>query len=162
MATMQFYVTIDGAKQGPFKGEGSSAATKSKIVGLAFTYGVTSPRDPATGLPTGKRQHAPVAFVKAWGAATPQIFQACTTNEMLKSVIFEFIETMPDGKEAVAYTIMLTNAAVSAVTLDIPGPPAVPAGTTQKLQEVSLTFQKIEISSLLGKTSTVDDWTGAA
>jgi type VI secretion system secreted protein Hcp len=162
MATKQFYVTIDGAKQGAFKGEGSTPATKSKIIGLAFSYGVTSPRDPATGLPTGKRQHAPVAFVKAWGAATPQIFQACTTNEVLKSVLFEFLETLPDGKEAVAFAITLTNAAVSAVTLEIPGPPAVPAGATQELQEVSLTFQKIEIRSLLGQTSTVDDWTSAA
>jgi hypothetical protein len=101
---------------------------------------VTLPRDPATGLPTGKRRHAPVAFVKVW----------------------EFLETLPDGKEAVAYTRALTNAAVSAATLAIPGPPAVPAGATEQLQEVSLTFQKIEIRSLLGQTGTVDDWTGGA
>jgi type VI secretion system secreted protein Hcp len=141
MAPKQFYVAIDGARQGAFKGEGSTAATKSKIIGLAFSYGVTSLCDPVTGLPTGKRQH---------------------TNEVLKSVLFVFLEPPPDGKEAVAYTIALSNAAVSAVTLAIPGPPEVPAGATQELQGVSLTFQKIEIRSLLGQTSTVDDWTSGA
>jgi hypothetical protein len=36
MATKQFYVTIDGARQGAFKGESSAPATKSEIIGLAF------------------------------------------------------------------------------------------------------------------------------
>jgi type VI protein secretion system component Hcp len=83
------------------------------------------------------------------------------TNEVLKSVLFEFIETMPDGKEEVGFTVALANAAVGAVR-QIPGPPPVPAGSTQEPQEVTLTFEKIEIRSLFGETGTVDDWASAA
>lgn len=36
-------------------------------------YQVKSPRDAASGLASGKRQHRPVTFVKEWGAATPQL-----------------------------------------------------------------------------------------
>lgn len=36
---------------------------------------IISPRDAASGMPTGKRQHAPVTFVKEWGPATPQLAQ---------------------------------------------------------------------------------------
>jgi hypothetical protein len=35
--------------------------------------GVQSPRDSASGMASGRRQHAPVKFVKEWGAATPQL-----------------------------------------------------------------------------------------
>ena len=34
---------------------------------------VLTPRDAASGLPTGKRQHAPMTIVKEWGAASPQL-----------------------------------------------------------------------------------------
>lgn len=30
-------------------------------------------RESASGMPTGKRQHSPVTFVKEWSAATPQL-----------------------------------------------------------------------------------------
>jgi type VI secretion system secreted protein Hcp len=75
MATM-FYATVTGAKQGAFKDESPSADFKGKIPGVDFSYGVESPREPATGLPTGKRQHHPVIFTKLWGASSPQFYDA--------------------------------------------------------------------------------------
>ncbi|WP_309602396.1 hypothetical protein [Sphingomonas sp.] len=36
-------------------------------------YQVKGPRDAASGLASGKRQHKPVTFVKEWGPATPQL-----------------------------------------------------------------------------------------
>lgn len=37
------------------------------------SYTIISPRDSASGLPTGKRQHKPMTFVKEWGAASPEL-----------------------------------------------------------------------------------------
>lgn len=34
---------------------------------------VLTPRDAASGLPTGKRQHSPMTIVKEWGAASPEL-----------------------------------------------------------------------------------------
>lgn len=36
-------------------------------------YQVSGPRDAASGLATGKRQHKPMTIVKEWRAATPQL-----------------------------------------------------------------------------------------
>ena len=36
-------------------------------------YKVRGPRDAASGMASGKRQHGSVTFVKEWGAATPQL-----------------------------------------------------------------------------------------
>ncbi len=153
----EYYVSIEGAKQGKFKGESIREAWKEKIPAIGFEYEVKSPRDAASGLATGKRQHQPVTIVKQWGASSPQIFQALVTNELLKTVLFEFVRTNSNGEEQVFYTIKLTNATIvsfhphinqqNSNSNDIP-----------ETEEVSFTFQKIELENKLAKTMATDDW----
>lgn len=157
-----FDVTIEGTKQGRFKGERG----RDKIAGLAFHYDVKSPRDAATGMASGKRQHGAITFTKAIDSSSPQIFQALTSNEVLKSVLFEFRSTSADGQEMVFYQITLTNASISEVEqyIDMPGLVTSAAGKhsaasdSSPLEDVSLTFQKIEVASQVGKTMAADDW----
>ena len=147
----EFYVTIEGAKQGKFKGDGRSKAHKDQITGLAFDYEVISSRDPASGQATGKRQHKPVTITKRWGAATPQLFQALITNEVLTSVRIEFVKTSSAGKEYVYHKIKLTDATISDIHQHA-------AAETRELEEVSFTFRKIEIENVDGRTAATDDW----
>src|SRR6267378_570714 len=49
-----FNVAITGQKTGAFKGEGVRLRDRGKSVGITYAYELSSPRDPATGLPTGK------------------------------------------------------------------------------------------------------------
>jgi type VI secretion system secreted protein Hcp len=107
------YLSITGKKQGQFKGESMNPKRKGWIEVLAFAYEVKSPYDVQSGQATGKRQHQPVVIRKQWGAATPQIFQALVTNEVLESVLFQFEQVGPDGQEYVYQTIKLTNAIVA-------------------------------------------------
>jgi hypothetical protein len=43
------------------------------VLKSAAIHTVNAPRDASSGMPTGKRQHNPVVFVKEWGAATPEL-----------------------------------------------------------------------------------------
>lgn len=153
----EFYVTVEGQKQGRFRGESQREAHRGKFPAFGFSYAVASPRDAATGQASGKRQHGPVTFLKRWGAASPQIFQALATNEVLPSVRFEFLETDPTGEEVVAETIKLVNATVSRfrryVDRTLPAGAEAPAA-----EEVELTFQRIELENTGAKTMAVDDW----
>lgn len=153
-----FYVTIEGAKQGKFKGESLPAAQKEKLAGLRFSYQVSAPHDAATGQASGKRQHSPVSFTKEWGAASPQLFEAAVTNEVLKSVIFEFVKTNAEGKQYVFQTIRLTNATVSSIRSIIG--PLVPgdASDVRAYDEIALSFQSITIENTDGKTAAMDSW----
>ena len=155
MAANEFYITINGQKQGQFKGEGR----QNQIVGVGFQYEVTSPRDAATGQATGRRMHKPVVITKEWDAASPQLFQALVTNENLPHVDLQFVRTAPDGREEAFYTIKLTNATITSIrqyTGVLPG--ATNAADIHQLEEVSFTFQKIEVESTIGKTMATDDW----
>src|SRR5215472_6489461 len=94
----KFYVTMEGAVQGKFKGELSEKDMPNKLAGLQFSFEMTAPYDKATGQSAGKRQMHPVSFIKERGAASAMIFHALTTNEVIKSVLFEFYHTKPDGE----------------------------------------------------------------
>jgi type VI secretion system secreted protein Hcp len=110
------YVSIKGMKQGPFKGEVLQKGFEGKIAGLKFHYDVLSPRDPATGMATGKRQHKPVMITKEWGAASPQLFQALVTNEVLSEVVIDFVSVDPKGVMALSHSIKLTNAGIADIS----------------------------------------------
>jgi len=162
----EFYVTIEGKKQGAFKGESPREVHKAKIAGLSYQHQIQSPRDAATGQASGKRQHGPISITKEWGPASPQIFQALVTNEVLPTVLFEFIHTTSDGAEETYHTIKLLNATVSSVEY-MTGTGGESASTakhgsaydTHELEKVKFTYQRIEIENVTGKTSAVDDWT---
>lgn len=104
------------------------------------------------GQASGKRQHGPIVVTKMVGTASPQIFQACTTNEVLKSVVVN----LPGGEEGSGYTIKLSNATVSEVKQYT----EVLNGQAMVLEDVSFTFQKIEVQDPGTKTMATDDWMG--
>lgn len=43
---------------------------------------LVAPRDSASGMPTGKRQHKPITFVKEWGPASPQLLAMKPTYDV--------------------------------------------------------------------------------
>lgn len=156
----EFYVTIDGLKTGRFHGEGKKDSNKGKIVGLEFHSEVTSPRDVATGMPTGKRQHKPITITKEWGAASPQLFNALVTNESLTSVLFEFIDTLADGKEQVVQTVKLTGASISGFRQyigDVGNFIYDSTADSRKLENVTFYFRTIEMTNVAAKTTASDD-----
>jgi type VI secretion system secreted protein Hcp len=132
-------VAVKGQKQGQFKGQ---SARPDKWIPF------TSPRDIATGQASGKRQYSPIVVTKEWGAA----------NEALPLVEFEFPKANLRGEETVFESVTLTNATISAVKQYIGFPAAGQPASPHSLEDVSFTFQKIEVTNYEGKTTFVDDW----
>ena len=154
------YVSVTGAKQGQFKQETPREKHKNKMEAVAFSFEVASPRDAASGQASGKRQYKPLMITKRIGPATPQLFQALTTNEALPTVLLEFTATDKNGEEYVSYTIKLVNASVTSIRQHTQPAAAGSAGThdAPQMEEIGFTFQRIEIESKDGKTMAVDDW----
>lgn len=148
------YVSIRGVKQGPFKGEVLQKGFEGKIAGTKFRYEIVSPRDPMTGMATGKRQHKPVMITKEWGAASPQLFQALVANEVLSEVVIDFVGPDPRGIMALTHSVKLTNANITDISHSTE---AIATGGIRHLEDVSFTFQKIELIDVRGNTSAIDD-----
>jgi type VI secretion system secreted protein Hcp len=168
-AAYNVMVSVKGTKQGQFKGESAHAggANKDKIDAIGFTFEIGSPRDAATGQVSGKRQYKPLQITKMLGAASPQFFQALTTNEVLQSVTLEFTKTNANGEEFIFYTIKLTNATIASIrqhTADTDAGEGAAsakhtgAASAQQIEDITISFQKIEITNNESKTMAVDDW----
>jgi type VI secretion system secreted protein Hcp len=156
------YMTINGSKQGRFKGNSGKSGRHGWIEVLSCSYSVQSPRDAATGQASGKRVHKPVQIVAEWGTATPQLFQALVSNEVLAEVTIDFVDTNKDGKSYVRQTKKLVNATISSLrsqAIFSNGP--IRHGhslTLDEYLEIDMTFHPIEWTWKNGGKTYSDDW----
>ena len=79
---------------------------------------------------------------------------ALVENEVLRTVVFEFVQTADDGSKEVYHTITLSQARVSAVRQRAGADAGSAAG---ELEDVSFTFVRIEIKNLSENTVADDD-----
>src|ERR1051325_1107485 len=89
---MAIYAKIKGAKQGVLTGGVSAQSFSGQIQVDTVVFGVGSPADVSTGLPTGKRVARPVVITKPVDRSSPLLHQACTTNESLTIDISYVVE----------------------------------------------------------------------
>ena len=159
------FVSVVGAKQGKFKGEGVQGPHKDHIALLSFAFEMKSPRDLVTGQSSGKRQYSPVCFMKEAGGSTPQFFQATLGNEVLKEVTFEFTRTNAQGAEYVYQTVKLTDATIGSFKRFTGHPnqgstPTHAALTVDdiQLEEICFSFKRIDVEDKDAKTMAYDVW----
>jgi type VI secretion system secreted protein Hcp len=155
-AAVAAYLKIEGTKQGSFKGE-TAGMHAGSIPVVEFNYQPQSPRDAATGQASGKRMHETLRIMKEVDAASPQLMKAMTSNEVLKDVLIEFVHPGPGGKEEMYKTMHLMDAMISAVHRT----GGTGAGKAGEREEITFTFQKIEMTSRDGKKMASDDWMAA-
>src|SRR6478672_10887733 len=84
------YLKLKGAKQGPIEGSVTQKGREKKIMVIAVSHEIVSPRDPASGLPTGKRMHKPFVITKELDKSSPILYQVLCTNENVSEWTLEF------------------------------------------------------------------------
>ena len=160
------YLTLNGQKQGNIQG-GVTVKTHENAIAVQYLQSkIVSPRDPASGLPAGKRQHEPLVFRKAVDKSTPKLLTAMVTNENLTVATFKFFRTSVQGQEQGYFNIVLTNASLASANLyhpdsmDTSAPTASSNGSGggPELEEYTFTYQKIQWTYLDGGISAEDDW----
>ena len=151
VSTMNMWV--EGENQGVMKGGCTEAGLEESIEVFGYSHNVISPRDAASGLPTGKRQHMPLVVVKEIDQATPLLYQALAANENLNDVKLEFRRYNPETQQVEWYfTIDLLNAAIASIQ-------DYSAGTMHHpMETVSFAYQKITWTWEDGGYTATDDW----
>lgn len=155
---MPIHLTLKGQKQGDIKGGCTQKGREGSIIIFAFDHDIMSPRDIASGLPTGKRQHRPVKITKEIDKASPLLYTVLCTNENLKEVLFKFWKPSAAGTEKQYYTIKLTNANIASMKTFFPNMLFPENTKLPHLEEVTFTYQKIEWTFTDGGITSEDDW----
>ena len=157
------YLSITGQKQGHIQGSVTLKGKEGQIAVYAVNHEILSPRDPASGLPTGRRMHKPLIITKELDKSTPLLYNSLTTNENLPEVILRFWAPSMhagsgSGMEIQNFTIKLTNASISSIELDMENNKLTELIKLPVLQRISFTYQKIEWTWVDGGITATDDW----
>jgi type VI secretion system secreted protein Hcp len=158
---IDMFLEVEDTKAGKIKGE-AKKPQEDKIVILNYIFHVDAPRDIASGAASGKRRHYPLRVTKLVDMSSPALFQALTTNSVIKKAILTVRRgTTTAGKfDDVIYT--LTNGGVTNIEtgIDVGLTDDDDNEATQKrnTEVVEFTYQKIEIEHVISKITASDDW----
>lgn len=161
------YITIEGATQGPITqgaftedsvGNIWQEGHEDQIMVQAIDHVVTIPRDPQSGQPSGQRVHKPFKFTAALNKATPLIYNALTSGEMLPTVEVQWWRTNSAGKQEHFFSTILEDCLVVDVDCQMPHAQNPDNQDYTQLLTVSLSYRKITWEHTIAGTSGADDW----
>jgi len=147
------YLKLQGQTQGQIKG---SVTQKGMVI--AAHHEVVSPRDPASGLPTGKRMHKPFVITKELDKASPLLYNVLTNNENITEWELKFYRPSATGAEQQHYTVKLTNANIAAIHFKMENNKNPELMRYAEYEEVAFTYQRIEWTWMDGGITAEDDW----
>jgi type VI secretion system secreted protein Hcp len=157
------YLKLKGQKQGPINGGCTQKGRENLIVVFSVNHEIVSPRDMASGLPTGKRQHKPLIITKAIDKSSPLLYNVLTTNENISEWELKFWTPQLAaaggvGTEKQHYTIKLTNANIASIRFLMADNRNPELARLTEYEEVAFTYQKITWTWTDGGVTADDDW----
>ncbi len=152
------YLRLKGETAGEVKGSVTQAGREDSIMVIGFEHDVVSPRDAASGLPTGKRQHMPITITKEIDLSTPILYQIMVQNENIPEWKMQCFQPSAAGQEQQHYTITLTNASIAGIRAEMLNNKYSENMQHKEREHVSFCYQKIEWTWEEGGISTQDDW----
>ena len=123
-----------------------------------FSHEIHSPRDAASGLPTGKRRHTPFQVLIRQSQATPLLLQAQSRNEVLPEVKILFFRRSDIGTEEQYFTYTLTNARITSFRTWAPNKQDPAATPYVPSSELAFTYETITSTYVDGGVEHIDDW----
>ncbi len=157
------FLKLKGQIQGDIKGSVIQKGREGKIMVIAVSHEIVSPRDAASGQATGKRQHKPFVITKELDKSSPLLYKALVNNENITTWELQHFTSQSGGSggggaEVNHYTVKLTNAKIvdiKSIMLNNKNPEL---SRYAEYEEIAFTYQKIEWLWVLGGITASDDW----
>jgi type VI secretion system secreted protein Hcp len=152
------YLSITAERQGVIRGSVTQKGREGQILIIAVQHEIVAPRDPQSGIPTGRRMHKPFNIWKELDCSSPLLQAVLCTNENIVSARFDFWTASATGQEKQHYTVRLTNANISGITFKMANIRSAKLQRLAEYEEIALTYQKIEWTWNDGGKTAGDDW----
>ena len=156
------YLTLVGVKSGKIEGSVTQKGRERSIAVIATSHEISSPRDAASGMASGKRIHKPFVITKEIDKSTPKLLNVLVTNENLEEWTLKYwrpsVSGPGAGVEQQHYTVKLTDASISSIRQVMPNNKNPELQRYETYEEVSFVYGQIEWTWVDGGISTVDSW----
>jgi type VI secretion system secreted protein Hcp len=152
------YLRLAGETQGDILGSVTQAGREDSIMVIGTSHELVSPRDAASGLPTGKRQHKPFVVTKEIDKSTPLLYYSLCNNENIVTWEMQYWQPSATGVENQFYTVKLYNASISGIRAEMLNNKYPENMQHREREHISFCYQKIEWIWVEGGISAMDDW----
>lgn len=152
------YLKLKGQKSGECKGSVTQKGREGKIMVIAVSHDIVSPRDAASGLPTGKRMHKPFVITKELDKSSPLLYNILVHNENITEWELQFWQPSATGAEKQHYSIKLLNANIASIDFRMANNKHPDLMKFSEYEEVAFTYQKITWTWVDGGITAEDDW----
>src|SRR4051812_21563272 len=152
------YLTITAARQGLIRGSVTQKGREGKILVIGVQHEIVCPRNPQSGLPTGKRMHKPLMVTKELDRASPPLYAVLCANENISEARLDFYTSTFTGQEKQHYTVRLTNANISSIAFKMANIRSPKLVRFVEYEEISFTYEKIQWTWTEGGITASDDW----
>ncbi len=157
------YLKLKGQKQGEVKGSVTQKGREGKIMVIAVSHDIISPRDAASGLPTGKRMHKPFVITKELDKSSPLLYNILVNNENVPEWELQFwtpqlAAKSGGGTEVQHYSVKLVNANIASIAFRMANNKHPDLMKFAEYEEVAFTYQKIIWTWTEGGITAEDDW----
>jgi type VI secretion system secreted protein Hcp len=151
---VDMFLKIEGEITGDIQGDVTEAGKEGWIECISYQHSVVSPRDAASGLPTGKRQHKPFTITKAIDKASPLLYKVLIDNENLLYVDLYFYEDTEHY-----FTIRLEDAHIASMQTFIPPDPLDTVASGERpIEQVTFVYGKIIWTHEVASIESSDSW----
>lgn len=155
---MPAHMTLEGEQQGTIDGSCEMQGRENTILVQAFNHEVRIPRDPQSGLSTGKRVHNALSVVKVFDKSSPKLYQALCTGEHMKIVTIKWYRIDPQGQEEHYFTHVLEDAIIVSIRPWMPNCLDTQTEGFTHMEELMFTYKKIRWTWEVDGVEAEDSW----
>ncbi len=152
------HMDVTGNKQGKIDGSCDISGRENTMLVYAMDHDIHIPRDPQTGLPSGKRIHGPLKIVKEFDKASPKLYQALCSGEQCSEVSIKWYRINETGTEEHYFTHTLVNAIIVEMKPYMPMAFVAENEPYRHMEEVSFTYSKIRWNWEIDGVEAEDEW----
>jgi type VI secretion system secreted protein Hcp len=144
------------------KGSVTQSGREDSIMIIATSHSVSSRRDAASGLPTGKRQHQPFRITKEIDQASPLLMNALVMNENITKWRLDYRQPSKTGAEFQFYSVELVNARVTSIQQEMLNNKYAENMQHKEREHISFVYEEIIWTFQDGGVTSQDKWGFAA
>lgn len=157
------YLRLKGQKTGEVRGSSTQRGREGKIMVIAVSHMVESPRDPHSGLPSGSRVHKPFVITKQSDRSSPVLYGMLASNELMTDWELQFWSPSPSatpgsGLEVQSHSVRLINASIASINFCMPNNKNPELSNYVEYEDVAFVYQKIIWTWNDGGITSADDW----
>jgi len=156
------FLTLEAQTQGAIEGSCDISGHEKSLEIYGWSHEVISPRDAASGLPTGKRQHKPFSITKPIDQSSPLLMFVLVRNENIPKWELKMYHPDQTGDEVHFYTVNLENANIAGIRMEQLNN-KYPENMKHEIREhVSFTYQTITWTHVTASKTATDNWKAPA